>query len=225
MKYNKEEITKSFTKYINACTVDEKNNIIEKELYQFLVDNIQSAQYKYYQNIDQELTQELLVHLISYTLPRLDLNRILAAQNLIYQSLCNKIKANNQVSKYKLPKSSFTYHSDYTEFDKYQIYTSTCDDFDLEPEQQIEQQIEDIKTAITNRINYLLSTAIPDSRIYQILTLLQQHIAVNGCNVTGFKNNVLNELKITKENFYLILRSVGISGNVFRDPNKSRCSK
>ena len=225
-KYWTNENQKSILKYFFAITKEEKERIFNTELYNPIYNLAVNACYRFSQNIDEDIIQEALIKIATYTLPRLQQEKLLAAHNYIYTAI-NRVILTHYQKKTINPSYYSTCTSDvnytYTSsnestkesyiIDNAVNYYSTVTDseaFNQEETNIIRKQILD---ELDKKIE---AETVLNKKTTLFLILLKQYTIDNNFDVRGFRSYVCNVMGIKKTNFSNLCSTLKIVNSDFR---------
>lgn len=211
-KYFDKTIINAINQYINAKTLDEKNKIINYQLFEFLRKTAEAA----IKNIrrkqaDEDEIFELIEHVIINTLPRIDAERILAAPALIYKAMQNKVKSNILAKRNIFQENCKVNISDNEELEEH-LNDYYSNDFDTELQRL------DLRKEVIKRIDQLIEEQqVLNKRNTLILCLLRQYVVDNNFDVAGFRAYCIKEMNINKQAFWNCMSTLNIRSQIFSE--------
>ncbi len=208
MKYWTTGDTRSIIKYINAPTQKEKNQIFTQELYPVIKKNCEAVIYSYNNSVDEDQLTDLIVHIYQKVLPKIQLEKVQASQNIIWIAASRKLFTDYR--------ANYNYNSTTTLVDNYSAYTSTTSDSSSEFEAAEQQQI--TRHQILSRIDELLEKQqIMNKTNSVFLQLLRDYAITNNYQVHNFREYCCQTMGINVPTFWNICSSLGIRSKVFHE--------
>lgn len=208
-KYFTELDVQNFKEYAEATTDWDRERLYNRHLYKFIDRQIESVLKQ--MNVGgsklimanyEDLKADLHVHIYTYTLPKLDVKRVQAIQNLIHISAKNKL-INILSSLDSRTNVKFNYN-----------------DYNLDEQELIdtdEPSKEDIIKTIDNRIKELKRQQKTVNCVaYTYLEWLDRYIVANDYDASGFKEFCMKKMNIGNSQFLNISHKFGFKTIAFK---------
>lgn len=208
-KYFNAEDIQHFREYILAADKWEKDKIYNQHLYKFIDKHIDAVikqmnigGSKHIMDNYEDMKQDLHIHILTYTLAKVDITRVQAIQNLIYISIKNKLinmlKSLDSRTKIKFDNNDYNIDE-----------AMLVDDYEL--------SIEDIIKIIDNRIEELKQEQVAVNSVnYTYLELLHRFVLDNDYDASGFKEYCMKEMNIGNSRFMNLSHSFGFRTPAFK---------
>lgn len=206
MKYWTEETQKSINNYFTSNTLEEKNKIFSNELYSDLNQLARQALFTYTKTINPDSLQELLIHINTNVLPKIEEARIKAVHQLIWVSLKRKIYSMYEEN--KLKNSFYTVTDNPEQIDYYSNTTSNEYDF-------IEDTIFIRKQIFIELDKKIEEQEIVNKKATIFLILLKEYILLNEFDCRGFRSYCCENMDITIERFSNLCSTLKIINSDF----------
>lgn len=208
-KYFNETDILHFKQYAEATTSWQREQIYNQHLHKFIDKQISTAiklmnigGSKHIMNNYEDIKQDLHLHIYTYTLPKIDVTRIQAIQNLIYISAKNKLI------------------NILTSLDSKKQIKYDYNDYNLDEQELIEEEVlstDDITKLIDARIIELKHQQKTVNCVaYTYLEWLHRYIIEHDYNAEGFKEFVMKKMNIGNSQFLNISHKFGFKTIAFK---------
>ena len=209
IKYFNETDIQHFKEYAEATTDWDRERLYNRYLYKFIEKQIETVLKQMnaggsiliMQNYE-DLKADLHAHIYTYTLSKIDVNKIQAIQNLIYISAKNKL-----INILNSMDTRTTIKYDYNDYN--------LDEQELIDE--VEPSKEDIIKTIDNRIKELKRQQKTVNCVaYTYLEWLDRYVIEHDYDATGFKEFCMDKMNIGNSQFLNISHKFGFKTIAFK---------
>lgn len=208
-KYFNETDILHFKEYAEAITDWERERLYNRHLYKFIDKQIEAVikqmnvgSNKHIMQNYEDLKADLHVHIYINVLPKIDVKRVQAIQNLIYTSVRNKL-----INMLKALDSRTKIKYDYNSYE--------LDDNELIHE--VEPSKEDIIKVIDNRIKELKRQQKTVNCVaYTYLEWLDRYVIEHDYDASGFKEFCMQKMNIGNSQFLNLSHKFGFKTIAFK---------
>jgi len=188
-----------------STSASTRNELINTILYTAITKIVNLACRKInWQMYNDDMQQDITIHIINHTFNKLKPDKIRAAQQLIYLAARNKYLS--YLTTIKKKKDKYT-HTDIST--AYDIAGSYDADNDINNEE--------IKRLIISKLNdKIRQERIINKSTTVFLLMLRDYLLENDFDERYFKTFIINKLNLSQINYKIILSRIGISSVLFK---------